>query len=59
MTQTFTNPNSTSWSAIARRVVERGHVTPSHNDPAERDYADEPLTRDEARSEALKFIWQH
>ena len=55
MTQTFKNPNSTSWSAIARRTVERSHVTPIH----ERDFADEPLTKDEARAEALKYVWQH
>jgi hypothetical protein len=60
MTNTFTNPNSTSWSAIARRMVERGHITPSHNEPTcERDFADEPRTRDEARAEALKWVWQH
>jgi hypothetical protein len=55
MTQAFKNPNSTSWSAIARRTVERSHVTSVQ----EREFADEPLTRDEARVEALKYVWQH
>jgi hypothetical protein len=62
MSSTFTNPSSASWSAIARRIVERGHITPSQNEAmslGERDYADVPFTRAEASAEVLKWFWQH
>jgi hypothetical protein len=62
MPNTFTNPNPASWSAIARRIVERRHITPAHSEPkllGERDFTDEPFTVDKARAEALKWNWQH
>ena len=62
MTAAFSNPTHASWSAIARRIVERGHITSNHVEqilPGERDFAEETRTKDEVRAEALKWIWQH
>jgi hypothetical protein len=62
MTVAFTNPTHASWSAIARRIVERGHITSNHSGPrlaGERDFAEEAPTKEEVRAEALKWIWQH
>ena len=60
MSITFTNP--TSRIAIAARIAERQHSTPSHAKLmsfGERDFSDAPFTKDEARAEALKWVWQH
>jgi hypothetical protein len=62
MSNTFMNPNPASWSAIARRVVDMSHITPSQNEPillSERETADSPLTKAEASAEVLKWFWQH
>jgi hypothetical protein len=62
MTNTFMNPTPAGWSAIARRVVERGHITPSQSEPmpiGEREHIDVPYTRVEASAEVLKWFWQH
>jgi hypothetical protein len=62
MTTTFTNPKPAGWSVIAARVAERQHTAPGDNNLtllAERDFADVSFTRDEARAEALKWVWQH
>ena len=61
MSITFTNPNPASRSAIARRIVERGHITPKDDELislGERDFTDAPFTLDEAKAEALKWLWQ-
>ena len=58
----FTNPTPAGWSTIARRIVERGHITPADHEPkmlGERDFTDKPFTIDDARAEALKWNWQH
>ena len=62
MSVAFTHPTHASWSAIARRIVERGHITSSNSEPispGERDFAEETPTKDEAKAEALKWNWQH
>jgi hypothetical protein len=62
MSNTFTKPDHASWSVIARRIVERGHITPNQDEPillGERASADAPFTRAEASAEVLRWFWQH
>jgi hypothetical protein len=62
MSTTFTDPSPASWSAIARRIVERGHITPGQNEPillGERDRVDAPFTRAEVSAQVLTWFWQH
>jgi hypothetical protein len=60
MSITFINP--TSRIAIAGRIAERQHQTPSRDELillGERDFTEVPFTRAEAKAEALKWLWQH
>ncbi len=60
MSVNFWNP--TSRIAISARIAETQRRTQSRDELivlGEHDFADVPITRAEARAEALKWFWQH
>lgn len=60
MSATFTKP--TSRVAISTRIADRQHNAASHTELIsfdEREDADVPFTKDEARVETFKWLWLH